>query len=746
MKNREAARYARWSAGIAVAIALAVLIVYLQRRRRGMAGEKNVKPVPASVAQQSAGFTFSRNIGAQTLFTVHAEQATQFKEGDRSLLENVSIRIFGARGERDDSVRADECSYEPETGSIRCHGVVQIALRNAKTAAGAGGGMELQTSDILFERDSGKVSTEKPVQLRFRGGEGSADGILYDPQTEDLTLTNNVQLKIASRENVRGGAVNLAASSIEFERNENLLRISGPVRAEQDGRVLTAGAMELQMDAEMRPAIARANGSPEITVNDARGAAKFAAGRMEGEFSRTGALERITALDGARGAWMGNMKNGAARSEFSAQMAELLMGEERGESTPQKLVARGNVKMAMREGEIRRSLATEVVQMDFARNTSGRGAHIAGAETLAPAEITSADAKESVRIRGGRIAAEFGAENELEAMRGASGIDITRTIAGKPPETSSAREFSAEFARSGKWETIEERGGVKFSENGRSGRAEEARFSRAKNEATLTGAASVEDSDSRLQGETIRIGESNGEVHAKGKVVASYFGKQKGSAAAAGVNVSADEMSGMGAAKANPASGRAVFTGNARMWQGTSVLQADTIELWQGEQRAQARGNVVGQFVEAGHRSASQKMNAGKNAPVVWRVQAAKVDYSSETGKMEWSGGVKAHSSEGDISSDTLELSFLKGADGRQTLERAIASGGVRIEQNGRVGTAERGEYVASEGKFVLSGGEPAIADASGNRTTGRELTFYLGNDAIVVDSRAKLQTQTTPH
>src|SRR5690348_8496277 len=179
-----------------------------------------------------------------------------------------------------------------------------------------------------------------------------------------------------------------------------------------------------------------------------------------------------------------------------------------------------------------------------------------------------------------------------------------------------------------------------------------------------------------------------------------------------------------------------MFSGNARMWQGTSVLQADTMELWQSEQRAEARGNVSGEFVEAAHKGASQKRKNGASAPVLWRVQAAKVDYSSDAGKMTWSGGVKAHSSEGDISGETLELSFAKRAGDRQTLERAIASGGVRIAQNGRTGTAERGEYVASEGKFVFSGGQPTIADASGNRTTGHELTFYLANDSILVDSQ----------
>jgi len=76
-------------------------------------------------------------------------------------------------------------------------------------------------------------------------------------------------------------------------------------------------------------------------------------------------------------------------------------------------------------------------------------------------------------------------------------------------------------------------------------------------------------------------------------------------------------------------------------------------------------------------------------------------------------------------------------------LERAVAEGGVRIEQNGRIGTAERGEYVARDGKFVLSGGKPALFDGSGNITTGRELTFFLASDTILVDSQKGPRTIT---
>lgn len=112
---------------------------------------------------------------------------------------------------------------------------------------------------------------------------------------------------------------------------------------------------------------------------------------------------------------------------------------------------------------------------------------------------------------------------------------------------------------------------------------------------------------------------------------------------------------------------------------------------------------------------------------------------------MDWSGGVEAQSSEGTMTSQTLEMLFSKDGDNQQKMERAIAAGKVRIQQNGRTGTAERGEYVAREGKFILSGGQPTLADSSGNTTTGHELTFFLANDSILVDSQSDSRT-TSKH
>ena len=80
---------------------------------------------------------------------------------------------------------------------------------------------------------------------------------------------------------------------------------------------------------------------------------------------------------------------------------------------------------------------------------------------------------------------------------------------------------------------------------------------------------------------------------------------------------------------------------------------------------------------------------------------------------------------------------------GAQQISRAVGTGGVSVEEGSRKATAERGEYIAATGKFVMSGGNPTLYDGSAGTTTGRQLTFYLADDTIIVDSENGSRTLT---
>ncbi len=141
--------------------------------------------------------------------------------------------------------------------------------------------------------------------------------------------------------------------------------------------------------------------------------------------------------------------------------------------------------------------------------------------------------------------------------------------------------------------------------------------------------------------------------------------------------------------------------------------------------------------------------------------------YASDDGRAHLEKNVVAHSEQGSIHSDAMDLFFAlpesappgpapvpvaaspattasrsPAAAGRQ-LVRAVGLGNVAVTQLDRRGTSSRADYTTADSKFVLSGGSPIVYDTSGNSVTGRQLTLFYADDTIVVDSAEGLRTLT---
>ena len=119
MLRSEAARYARWSAAIAVLLAGATGVVYLKRGWTSHIERKNAPPsTPVDVSRQSAGISFKKfDEQNRIIFTVDASKSTDFKGEDATLLEEVKITIFGKAGDRYVVVRIKSCRYASPLGA-----------------------------------------------------------------------------------------------------------------------------------------------------------------------------------------------------------------------------------------------------------------------------------------------------------------------------------------------------------------------------------------------------------------------------------------------------------------------------------------------------------------------------------------------------------------------------------------------------------------------------------------------------
>ena len=109
---------------------LIVAGVYLQRAYHVVRLRRALpSTVPSEVQQQSENFSYSDVEQGRTIFTVRASHATQFKDQNRALLQDVWITVYGREGNRNDNIHTRQCNYEPASGGIRCQGEVRSTCR-----------------------------------------------------------------------------------------------------------------------------------------------------------------------------------------------------------------------------------------------------------------------------------------------------------------------------------------------------------------------------------------------------------------------------------------------------------------------------------------------------------------------------------------------------------------------------------------------------------------------------------------
>jgi lipopolysaccharide export system protein LptA len=215
-------------------------------------------------------------------------------------------------------------------------------------------------------------------------------------------------------------------------------------------------------------------------------------------------------------------------------------------------------------------------------------------------------------------------------------------------------------------------------------------------------------------------------------------------------NITSDTMQG------NSKAGRAVYTGHARLWQGDSVLEADSIELLREAKTLNAVGKVRAVFPQTPAPARAGALQASPKRTVLWHLSAGTLTYNDAASRAHLKNNVTVQSPDQRIRAPEMDLYFIRGGNastsvstgsaansGAQQISRAVGTGGVIVDQGGRRATAERGEYTATDGKFVMSGGNPTIYDGSAGTTTGRQLTFFLADDTIIVDSENGSRTLT---
>jgi len=792
VRNQEAARYAQWAALAAAAIALVVAGVYSKRAIQAARARHSAPAwVPATVQQQSAEFKFTKMDQDRAVFTIRASTATRFKDEDRSLLKDVWITVYGRAGDRNDNIHTHECSYEPKSGEVHCAGNVEIDIQGANPASGKPADKQLQvtTSNLSFNRDTGEASAPEKVEFQSPQGHGSAMGVSYSSQTAVVRLEHDVAIEMipadasadtagkqsSDRNSVlaTGVPVSATGSSLELRRNDWVVVLNGPAVMKQGARELSAARISMTLDSTFHAQHLTAEGHPAVKSNETGATIDVTAEKFEGFLSPAGWIQRIVAAGNVHG-------SRAAKSgtdHFTAAQVEIAMQPER--NLMREMTVDGGVTMDSRQDAASRSLKTEALMVKFGAGAQPDQQKIESAETLAPATIYTKTADETTQLCARKFVTQFGSTGRLEKLVGHSAVEVRREIGKGPPQTSSSEELAATFGTNGEWETLDQDGNVRFQQGDKRATAQQAKIVRTTDLIALQGSPVISDATSRTSAGSVTINQKSGAITAADNVISTYFSSTQSGGVNLGpgpAHISADALAG------STTSGHVFYTGRARLWQGESVLNANQIEVWREDKKLQATGNVVVVFPQGGLSPTGNRFGmasakpggkplAGtsgsppspapaKASPAVWVIHAPSLTYWDDESKTRLDGGVTATSQQGELISKSLDA-YLgpttagngvasgassnggRASSGGRQLTRIVAQGQVIVRQGDRRGTAQEAIYTAADQKFVLSGGEPTIIDANSDSTTGHSLTFFVANDTILIDSQEGLRTLT---
>jgi len=787
MRRSEAARYARWSAAVALLLACLTAGVYLKRGWQRIRERRLAPPAaPVNVEKQSSGLTFSKMDGPRKIFTVEASKSTDFKDKGASLLENVKVTMFGKTGERHDTIHTQSCQYGKGSGGVTCNGDVEIDLesaadadRRSKDPAMQPQIVHVKTRGVIFDQGSGRAKTDQPVTFTFPSGSGDAVGAEYDSEEGTLRLLQNVRLKLtpptkneSEKKTAKSGTaeeVLVTGTSLDFGRDARLLHIQGPAEAESRTARLTAGDLTLELDSAFRArrllAIAGTNGKPpELTSQRGAESLLMDADKMTALFSPEGWIARVDGTGSVRGSRRGKEEE----DEFHADAVALDLWPRLNQAKEMNLNGGVLLKTRMAKSGDARILQTGALRMDFSEGNASQPGKPTNAETLTAGSMDWTDAAPQAntaptrtKLQADKLQLVFGDQGKPKQLDAKGDVQTERAMAAHALQTATAKNGVAQLLAAGGWSQMDLQGDVKLKEADRNAQADHATFTRVAQTALLTGQAVARDATTETHAPRIFFTGTSGDIRAEGGVRSTDFSPNGNAVQLAKVpaNITSDTMQG------NSKTGRAVYSGHARLWQGDSALEADSIELLRETKIVNAVGRVRAVFPQTPAsaqpgtlQSGTQQTTAKKT--VLWHVSSGILSYNDATNIAHLEKNVMVQSPDQRIRAPRMDLYFTRGTNdppngspsstnaipttpGAQQISRAVGTGGVIVDQAGRRATADRGEYTASDGKFVMSGGNPTLYDGSAGTTTGRQLTFYLADDTIIVDSENGSRTLT---
>ncbi len=641
----------------------------------------------------------SRIVQADSLgdnFHLVAGRQLTYPDGAVRMLGGVEVEV-GARDDREGFVlRGAEAAIDGDRAEVLLSGDVRFT---------AGSGLEARSEQASYTSADGVVRMPGAASFARDGMRASGRQAVYERAGDLLRLWGDAVVALAASE----PPASIAAASALIAQTDGYMTFDGGVAVDADRLQMAASRVRADLAGTM-------SSLESLRLRDGA--------RIVGGDSDPGRLRAMTASDiRLRYAAAGG---GIEQATLVGDARLVLFGtDDRGTEIGARSM---DVGFAADGGGVSSLAAREGVVLDVAGGGSGPAQRIS-ADAL-HGTSASGDTLEQVRFDGSVEYREGGPTAAGERIGRADHLETAFT-AGL--STLAGATF---------------RGRVAFEDGEVRGFGNEARYRVAENAIDLTGvdasgqAPRVIDRRGSVQAGTIRLVFDGPRIAASGSVESVL---RPAADVAAGdvrrpdlldsgqpVLVVADELAYDGHRRIG------TYAGDARLWQGETQFQGDTIVLDEavGDLRIEGAARTRFPLVQVDDDGGlpQQSLSAGRGAAVRYENAARRVIYTTDAG---------LRLPRGELTADDIRV-HLRADD--NALDRVTAAGNVTFVSPGRRVAGDTLVYRDADGRYEMTGRPVRMleeVDAECRETTGRTLTFFRAADEVAVDGQAGVRTAT---
>ncbi len=731
---------------------------YMSRRAQRRSAPPQPAPISADVGQQTQSFSLSKTVEDQILYTVHADQVTNFKDSGKALLHDVTIRIFGKDGSREDQITAKDCEYDPAGNSMVIPGEVEmqfnVPLGSPASASTAGtrrpvSAVSLVTSGLRFDQASGVAATDAPVRFRLEQGEGTSRGARYDPKQEILELKSDVEFLIKG--NTPGTdaswvGTHVVAGNLYFARDGGTIELGDSVRIEQGARQMESTRAEIVLGTDYQVQQARLEGKVRLREAAPGYSGEARAEQGEIQFNPRGKVVGLHLAQSVE--WKTQSLPGGQSREGTAQRVAMSFDDASGLLT--RVNAEGQVRMVLRSAGSTQILTGQQAEMTMLPD--GKTMESAQTYSSASLQLLPGQAGADRRtVTADRFDMRFGRAGALSAFSAQGSVRVltedTGAVSRQRVTTSDFLEAS--FAPDSRdLERVRQWGHFRYQEADRQAQAEQGDYTIANGNIVLSGNPVAWNPQTRVAATRMEVATESGALNAEGNVSSTFYSTPSvGSTPDEPIQVVADRL------QYFRADDRAEYTGHARLWQGEDfLLEANQIQWLQEKEELRAQGRIYSVFGDVPMPgNARAETGALRSTPSYYVIRADSLLYGEGERRAHYSGNVRLEDAARVMTSGELDLFFKPSSRGTPaslaksagSLQEAVASSGVRITDGSRTATGDRAEYLPAQGQVFLYGNLATVTDPSQGITRGSKLTYLLGGDSIRVEGEPGSRTET---